>query len=101
MISLDPTLSGNILRLRNSMIKFDGTNKTDLEICEGAWKPLPLFLNRQMIKIMEDMGVEDTFFTTLQAKEVERLRSITDSPINASTFLKRQQIGDMVHLPVS
>jgi len=74
MISLDPTLKGNSLILRPSMIKFEGTNKTDIEICEAAWKPLPLYLNRQFIKILEDMKVPDTWFLDLQAKEVERLR---------------------------
>jgi len=58
-----------------------------------------MYLNRQFIKIMEDMGVDDNFFLNLQAAEVERLRMITDSPINASSFLERQSIGDCIHLP--
>ena len=99
MISLDSSLQGDVLRLRQSMVKFEGTNKTDIEICEAAWKPLPLFLNRQFIKILEDMGTEPSFFLDLQAKEVERLRSITDSPYNAFTFLRRQSVGDVFHLP--
>ena len=98
MISLDPRLKGSQLVLRPSMIKFEGTNNTDLEICEGAWKPLPLYLNRQFIKILEDMGVSDNFFLDHQAREIERLRLVTSSPINASIFLRRQQIGDQIHL---
>jgi len=99
MISLDPLLQGDVLLLRKSMVKFEGTNKTDIEICEGAWKPLPLLLNRQFIKILEDMGTKASFFLDLQTKEVERLRMITASPYNASTFLRRQNVGDTVHLP--
>ena len=99
MISLDDSLQGDVLRLRDSMVKFEGTNKTDIEICEAAWKPLPLFLNRQLIKILEDMGTNDSFFLEHQAKEVRRLRAITSSPYNASTFLKRQNVGYAVHLP--
>jgi hypothetical protein len=99
MISLDNRLQGEAIVLRPSMIKFDGSNKTDVEICESAYKPLPAFLNRQFIKILEDMGVPDKFFIDLQNKEVNRLRMITDNPINASTFLKRQSIGDAIHLP--
>jgi len=98
MISLDSRLQGDVLRLRPSMVKFNGTNTTDLEICEGAWKPLPCFLNRQLIKIMEDLGVDESWFLDLQAKEIKRLRDITNSPYNASTFLKRQSIGEAVHL---
>ena len=99
MISLDSRLEGDALRLRPSMIKFDGSSSTDLELCGGAYKPLPMFLNRQFIKILEDLGVEDSFFLHLQRKEVDRLRMITQSPFNASTFLQRQSIGDAVHLP--
>jgi hypothetical protein len=99
MLSLDTLLTGEQLVLRPSMIKFDGTDTRDIEICEGAWKPLPLFLNRQFIKIMEDMGVDEQFFLKNQEKEVKRLRSITASPINASNFLKRQSIGEVMHLP--
>jgi hypothetical protein len=99
MISLDTRLQGEALVLRPSMIKFDGTNKTDIEICESAYKPLPAYLNRQFIKILEDMGVEDSYFLNLQKKEVDRLRMITDNPMNASSFLKRQSIGDAIHLP--
>lgn len=61
MLSLDSQLKGDVLMLRPSMIKFDGSNKTDVEICEAAWKPLPMYLNRQFIKILEDMGTPDTF----------------------------------------
>lgn len=99
MISLDTRLEGDKLLLRPSMIKFEGSNKTDVEICEAAWKPLPLYLNRQFIKILEDMGTEGSFFLDLQAREVERLRMIIESPFNASTFLKRQSVGEVIHLP--
>lgn len=99
MISLDSRLRGDALVLRPSMIKFDGSTSTDIEICGTAYKPLPMYLNRQFIKILEDMGVDESFFLTLQAREVERLRMITASDINASTFLRRQSIGDTIHLP--
>ncbi|KAL2060352.1 hypothetical protein VTL71DRAFT_9747 [Oculimacula yallundae] len=99
MISLDTRLQGDCLVLRPSMIKFDGSTWPDIEICEAAYRPLTMYLNRQVIKILEDLGVEDQFFLDLQAQEVQRLRSITESPINASTFLKRQSIGIPLHLP--
>lgn len=81
------------------MIKFDGSTWPDIEICEAAYKPLKMYLNRQFIKILEDMGVEDSFFLDLQAEEVRYLRMITESPLNASTFLKRQTIGGPILLP--
>jgi hypothetical protein len=99
MISLDSRLKGDALVLRPSMVKFEGSNKVDIEICESAYKPLPAYLNRQFIKILEDMGVPDSFFLDLQRKEVQRLRMITNNPTNASSFLKRQTIGEAIHLP--
>lgn len=100
MIAVDRRLQGNVLKLRPSMVKFEapGDTSTVLEICEGAWKPLPLYLNRQLIKILEDMGTKDEFFLDLQAKEVERIRAVNSNPQNASRFLARQQIGVTIHL---
>ena len=99
MISLDSRLGGDVLSLRPSMIKYDGSSSNDIEICDATYTPLPVYLNRQFIKILEDMGVEDSWFMNLQAREVDRLRSITETPINASTFLHRQSIGVPFHLP--
>jgi hypothetical protein len=99
MISLDTRLEGDALLLRDSMVKYEGSTSNDIEICEASYRPLPAYLNRQLIKIMEDMGVDENWFLKLQAQEVERLRKITDSPINASSFLKCQSIGESVHLP--
>lgn len=99
MLALDSRLQGESVNLRPSMIKFEGSTSDDLEICDAAHRPLPLYLNRQLIKILEDMGVEDDFFLDLQAEEVRRLRMITENPYNASSFLKRQKIGEAILLP--
>lgn len=99
MIALDSRLQGHSLYLRKSMIKFPGSDSTDVEICGAAYKPLPLYLNQQSVKILEDMGVKDEFFLDLQAKEVERLRMVTTSSVNASIFLRTQSVGDLIQLP--
>jgi hypothetical protein len=99
MLALDSRLQGKSVLLRTSMIKFRESNSTDLEICEAGYKPLPLYLNQQMIKILEDMGVDHQFFMELQAMEVERLRMTTSSTINASNFLKTHSVGEKIDLP--
>ena len=93
MISLDTRLPGDMLLLRPSMIKFTGSDATDIEICGAAHRPLPFVLNRQLIKIMEDLGVKGKVFLDLQAEAVEQLRSTTLSPVNAASFLQRNLIG--------
>jgi len=99
MIALDSRLKGKSVFLRPSMIKFRESNSADLEICRAAYKPLPLYLNEQMIKILEDMGVDHDFFMDLQAKEVKRLSLATSSAGNASKFLKSRSVGDKINLP--
>lgn len=95
MISLDNRIEGHILNLRPSMTKFYGSPSYDVEICGANYKPLPMFLNRQTIKILEDLGVSEAAFLKLQADAVEKLRETTESPINAANFLKRQLVGQV------
>jgi RNA dependent RNA polymerase len=99
MIALDSRLQHDSLFLRESMIKFPGSDSTDIEICGAAYRPLPLYLNQQSIKILEDMGVQDDFFFHHQTKEINRLRSTLSSSANASKFLKGKAVGDVIHLP--
>ena len=95
VISLDSRLPSNSLCLRDSMVKFEVSHSdtADIEICGAANKPLPMFLNRPLIKILEDLGVPDQALMDLQAEVVESLRMITLSPINASTFFGRSNVG--------
>ena len=99
VISHDPRLQGSSLCLRPSMIKFGGTTASDIEICGAAFKPLPMFLNRQLIKILEDLDIQDEAFLNLQADAVEKLRFTTLSPINAASFLDRNLIGKPARMP--
>lgn len=99
MISLDSRIKGHELFLRPSMIKFSGSDSTDIELCGAAYRPLPMYLNRQIIKIMEDLGVADEFFLNLQAKAVEQLRKSTLTTLNASNFLAAHSVGEKVRLP--
>lgn len=98
MISLDPKLKGEVLCLRQSMIKFK-TLESNIEICGAGLRPLPMYLNRPLIKILEDLGVRDEAFLELQAAAVEKLRTTTESPINAANFLQRNVIGKAARLP--
>ena len=99
MISLDRRLVGDAVYLRPSMIKFPGSKDTNIEICGAAFKPLPMYLNRQLVKILEDLGVAETSFLTLQSQAVERLRTTTQSAINAANFLQRSYVGKAAKLP--
>ncbi|KAF4305332.1 RNA-dependent RNA polymerase eukaryotic-type [Botryosphaeria dothidea] len=99
MVSLDDRLTGEQLVLRPSMVKFHGAGTWNIEICGANFKPLPMYLNRQFIKILEDLGVPDQVFLDLQNGMVERLRRITQSPINAATFLEHARVGQATRMP--
>ena len=98
MISLDSRLKGAVLCIRPSQDKFP-SNSTDLGICGAAKKALPFYLNRPLIKVLEDLGVEVEAFMTLQQDEVSRLRATADSSINVASFLERNDIGKPLSLP--
>ncbi|KAM7199773.1 RNA-dependent RNA polymerase 1 [Naviculisporaceae sp. PSN 640] len=98
MLALDPTLPGSQFCIRPSMEKFDSEDTLNLEICDLASKPIALVLNRQLVKILEDMGAPESWFLDLQEKELNRLRMITASAYNTANFLKTQSIGDCMGL---
>ena len=99
MLSVDPRLTGDVLSLRPSMIKFVGSVDRDIEICASGLRPLPMYLNRQLIKILEDLGVQDDSFLELQETAVEGLRRVTRNPVNAVSFLTRSHVGDAARVP--
>ena len=81
------------------MIKFSGSPDNAIEIVGAAKKPLSLYLNRQLIKILEDLGVPLESFLCLQRKAVEALRVSTINPVNAYHFLDRQEVSLAAQLP--
>ena len=98
MISLDSRLRGDHIYLRSSMIKFEGSDSLDVELCGSNSQPLPMYLNRQVIKILEDMGIPEIWFLDLQSQEVQRLRKITATATNAAKFLQSNLVGQHSHL---
>lgn len=100
MLSLDTRLKGKEFCVRKgSMLKFQSDDLKEIGICDGASQPLRLMLNRQMIKILEDMGTTDGWFFKLQNRELDILRAVTDQAINTSTFMRHQLIGASMGFP--
>ncbi|CEF73734.1 hypothetical protein FGSG_01582 [Fusarium graminearum PH-1] len=100
MLSLDTRLEGKVFCIRQeSMMKFKSEDTGELGICDTASKPLRLVLNRQMIKILEDMGTRDEWFFELQNNALDILRNVTADATNTSSFLEHQAIGINMGLP--
>ncbi|KAF2666094.1 RNA-dependent RNA polymerase [Microthyrium microscopicum] len=98
MLALDDRLAGTTLQFRKSMEKFKSPDLGYLEICGSANKPIPLVLNRQIIKIMEDLGVSDSWFLSLQIAAVDKIREVTCSVRNTADFIKQKDIGESLNL---
>lgn len=97
MLAVDSTLPGSTIRIRPSMTKFHSDDERILEICDTASKPIPLVLNRQMVKILEDMGVRPQWFKEMQDIEIQRLRAVTADSHNVADFLRHKNVGEGIH----
>ncbi|KAF2748788.1 RdRP-domain-containing protein [Sporormia fimetaria CBS 119925] len=100
MLALDPRLDGRKeMYIRPSMVKFESSDTANLEICDAASKPIPMVLNRQLVKILEDMGLPAQWFLDQQSKALARLRLMTANIANTEHFLTRQHIGTNLAFP--
>ncbi|KAE8149813.1 RNA dependent RNA polymerase-domain-containing protein [Aspergillus avenaceus] len=98
MLATDSRLSGPVIRIRPSMTKFESKDLKSLEICNTASRPYPLVLNRQVIKILEDMGAPDPWFFELQQVELDRLEVITRRVDKAAEFLQHKSVAECIGL---
>lgn len=99
MVSVDPSLRGKQLKLRDNMKKFEAPSAWYLEICGAGFRPLPMILNRQLIKILEDLGIGRRVFLEIQSKAVDQLRLMTGSAINAASFLEQADTTRATRVP--
>ena len=96
VLSLDKTLEGTQICLRPSMKKFEAKN-TKLEIA-NIGKKLPFFLNRQMIVLLETLGLPPENLISLQEKEVARLQIATHDFDEASRLCQKYGLGQAARL---
>ena len=66
MLSVDHLLSGRVVCLRDSMIKFEAPESREIEIAQAFERPRKYFLNRPLIMILEHLGEQKCMVTFLQ-----------------------------------
>ncbi|GBM25856.1 RNA-dependent RNA polymerase 2 [Araneus ventricosus] len=88
MLVLDPTLRGADIVFRESMRKFDcrGQGHTKLEIVKKSG-PIPLRLNRPLVAILHDLGVEPRVFLRLQEVMLQNLIDMLLDEEKAANYL--------------
>ncbi|KAJ3226584.1 hypothetical protein HDU81_007228 [Chytriomyces hyalinus] len=76
MVSVDPSLKGHKMNIRKSMIKFETKNSSVIEVADYSSVARGAFFNRQIILILEDLGVPKQIFLELQRNAVRELASM-------------------------
>ncbi|EFR03506.1 RNA-dependent RNA polymerase 1 [Nannizzia gypsea CBS 118893] len=99
MVSLDTRKKGEFLMLRESMVKFPTDDLYNIEICGAGIRALPFYLNNQIIKILEDLGVPFEAFHQLQQDEISFLYSTFSSIERAANFLEESPVPRSLRLP--
>ncbi|GAA6016409.1 hypothetical protein JCM10207_003852 [Rhodosporidiobolus poonsookiae] len=92
MLAIDPLLKGRVVCLRPSMEKFVGESLA-LDIADTFDGPLPCYLNRPLIKILEDLGIAPSVFLDLQHAAVQTIGCARSSLKDAATMLDRVGLG--------
>ena len=97
VLSLDPTLQGAQICLRPSMTKFPALN-THLEIANKA-RALPFFLNRQLILILETLGLPRESLMNLLYLEIGKLELASRDFDEALGLCQRYGLGQATTFP--
>jgi hypothetical protein len=94
MVSLDPKLPEKQICIRPSMVKFQSKGNMHVEVCGIADRKIPLYLNRPLIKVLEDLGIDVQVFVDMQAAMLSELELTVDNPANASKFLSTERVAN-------
>ncbi|GBE78383.1 RNA dependent RNA polymerase-domain-containing protein [Sparassis latifolia] len=98
MLSVDYKLSGRVVCLRDSMIKFDAPQSLDIEIARAFDKPGRYYLNRPLIMILEGLGVPCEVFKILQDNAVRDAEGSVLSLERAGRLLEAHGLGTSYRL---
>lgn len=99
MLSTDYTLPGRAIALRPSMIKFDAPTALNIEVAGVFSRPIPYFLNRPLIMLLEGLGVPYETFKRFQDIAVEETEEAVETLENAATLLECHGLGASYRLP--
>ncbi|CAG8586693.1 12512_t:CDS:2, partial [Ambispora gerdemannii] len=89
VVSVDPTLEGEILCIRKSQEKFDSLRSKNLEIAKAVRNPIPAYLNRQIILLLSDLGINNSTFIGLQQQHQDLIESMMWDPVKAREVVQR------------
>lgn len=95
MVQVDPAMKRRTIALRPSQIKFQ-SSRTRLEIA-GTFSAGPGFLNRPLIKLLEDLGIHPRQFLKLQAQATAKITNSRTALTSAITLLRDWSLAPATH----
>ncbi|GAA5864279.1 hypothetical protein JCM3774_001280 [Rhodotorula dairenensis] len=95
MVQVDPALQGRTIALRPSQIKFR-SSLSHLEIA-GTFSAGPGFLNRPLVKLLEDLGVKAAQFLALQAQATSKITNSRNALKPAIVLLRDWGLAPGTH----
>ncbi|KAI0929166.1 hypothetical protein AcW1_006187 [Taiwanofungus camphoratus] len=100
MVAIDEQLEGVKMRLRPSMNKFRARDEdlAEIEIARAFERPNTCYLNRPLVMIMEDRGVEKKAFLTLQERAITQIHTASDSILGTMKLLKAHTLATSYRL---
>ncbi|KAI0373002.1 RdRP-domain-containing protein [Pilatotrama ljubarskyi] len=101
VVVVDRRLQGIKMRLRPSMNKFEALDKdvAPIEIARWFDRPGTTYLNKALIMILEDRGVDQKVFLKLQELAAAKITTASDSVEETVTLLKAHNLGQSFSLP--
>ncbi|KAI0004273.1 RNA dependent RNA polymerase-domain-containing protein [Russula compacta] len=99
MLSVDHRLSGDVVILRPSMIKFDAPHSTDVEIARAFVRPSKYYLNRPLIMVLEGLGIPYDVFKNLQEAVVRDVEDAVTSLEKAANTLDQFGLATSYRVP--
>ena len=92
-------LSGKVICLRPSQVKFDAPESLTLDIATTSSQPSPVFLNRPLIALLEYLGVEPEAIVELQEQAIRLVESSRSSLVTGPALLQQHGLGASFRLP--
>ncbi|KAI0647398.1 RdRP-domain-containing protein [Trametes meyenii] len=101
VVVVDHRLEGIKMRLRPSMNKFEALDKdvAPIEIARWFDKPGTSYLNKALIMILEDRGVDQKVFLKLQELAAAKTTTASDSIEETVQLLKTHNLGTSFGIP--
>ncbi|KAG8877862.1 hypothetical protein FRB98_006509 [Tulasnella sp. 332] len=87
VLAVDYKLRDMEIKLRKSQSKFTSPGTHEIEIAQAFHKPKPVYLNRNLIMILETLGVPANAFIKLQDEAVDDINMATLSLRDCASFL--------------